>query len=45
VFVKSLELGTVRWLVIIVVLYTAGMMLMSAFSSKGESAPPPKARV
>jgi uncharacterized membrane protein YfcA len=33
VFVKSLELSTVRWLVIVVVLYTAGMMLMSAFSA------------
>ena len=44
VFVKSLELGTVRWLVIIVVLYTAGMMLMSAFSSQ-EDAVPQRARV
>jgi uncharacterized membrane protein YfcA len=33
VFVKSLELSTVRWLVIVVVLYTAGMMLLSAFSA------------
>jgi len=32
VFVKSLDLGTVRWLVIVVVLYTAAMMLLSAFS-------------
>jgi len=33
VFVKSLDLGTVRWLVIVVVLYTAAMMLLSAFSA------------
>ena len=49
VFVKSLDLGTVRWLVIVVVVYTAGMMLMSAFSKTAESAPaesaPAKARV
>ena len=39
VFVKSLELGTVRWLVIVVVLYTAAMMLISAFSSQEDPAP------
>lgn len=33
VFVKSLDLRTVRWLVIVVVLYTAAMMLLSAFSA------------
>jgi uncharacterized membrane protein YfcA len=38
VFVKSLELSTVRWLVIVVVLYTAGMMLMSAFSANEDRA-------
>jgi uncharacterized membrane protein YfcA len=36
--VKSLDLGTVRWLVIVVVLYTAVTMLWSALSeSKAES--------
>lgn len=45
VFVKSLDLRTVRWLVIVVVVYTAGMMLMAAFSSKGEDAVPARARV
>jgi uncharacterized membrane protein YfcA len=44
VFVKSLELGTVRWLVIVVVLYTAAMMLMSAYSSQ-EDTIPQRARV
>ncbi len=36
VFVKSLDLNTVRWLVIAVVLYTAATMLMSAFSKDQE---------
>ena len=36
VFVKSLDLNTVRWLVIVVVLYTAASMLMSAFSKDQE---------
>ena len=31
--VRSLSLGTVRWLVIVVVLYTAAMMLYSAFTA------------
>ena len=44
VFVKSLDLRTVRWLVIVVVLYTAAMMLISAFS-KQEDTTPAKARV
>ena len=44
VFVKSLDLGTVRWLVIIVVVYTAAMMLMSALSSKSEDVVPARAR-
>ena len=44
VFVKSLELGTVRWLVIVVVLYTAAMMLIGAFSAN-EDHIPAKARV
>jgi uncharacterized membrane protein YfcA len=39
VFVKSLDLRTVRWLVIVVVLYTAGMMLMAAFSANEDRAP------
>jgi uncharacterized membrane protein YfcA len=39
VFVKSLNLSTVRWLVIVVVVYTAAMMLMSAFSKHEDSAP------
>jgi|SRR5215204_1073822 len=34
--VKNLDLSTVRWLVIVVVLYTAIMMLVAAFSSKAE---------
>lgn len=38
VFVKSLDLRTVRWLVIAVVLYTAAMMLMSAFSTTEDRA-------
>jgi uncharacterized membrane protein YfcA len=32
--VKSLPLGTVRWLVVLVVLYTAAMLLRSAFTEK-----------
>jgi uncharacterized membrane protein YfcA len=44
VFVKSLDLTTVRWLVIVVVVYTAVMMLMSASSdTKTEAAVPAKA--
>lgn len=38
VFVKSLDLRTVRWLVIAVVLYTAAMMLLSAFSASEDRA-------
>jgi len=45
VFVKSLDLGTVRWLVIVVVLYTAITMLMSAFSKNHEEDVPVRARV
>lgn len=42
-WVKSMDLGTVRWLVIVVVLYTAVTMLMSASAeSKGEAIPPAK---
>jgi uncharacterized membrane protein YfcA len=37
--VKSLDLTTVRWLVIVVVLYTAITMLVSAFNEKTD--PPP----
>jgi uncharacterized membrane protein YfcA len=37
--VRSLDLGTVRWLVIVVVLYTAITMLMSAASERTASAP------
>jgi uncharacterized membrane protein YfcA len=44
--VKSLELSTVRWLVIVVVLYTAVTMLLSAMSDRGtEERTPAKARV
>jgi uncharacterized membrane protein YfcA len=39
VFVKSLDLRTVRWLVIGVVLYTAAMMLISAFSANEDLSP------
>ena len=39
VFVKSLDLRTVRWLVIGVVLYTAAMMLISAFSANEDRTP------
>ncbi|MBA2303117.1 MAG: sulfite exporter TauE/SafE family protein [Acidobacteria bacterium] len=45
VFVKSLDLGTVRWLVIVVVLYTAVTMLMSAFSKNDQEEVPVRARV
>ena len=46
VFVKSLDLNTVRWLVMVVVLYTAATMLMSAFSKDQEpEAAPTRARV
>jgi uncharacterized membrane protein YfcA len=41
VFVKSLDLATVRWLVIVVVVYVAGNMLMSAWSERGSEAPLP----
>jgi uncharacterized membrane protein YfcA len=42
--VKSLDLGTVRWLVIVVVLYTAITMLLSASSErKAEAGAPAKA--
>jgi uncharacterized membrane protein YfcA len=37
--VTSLELGTVRWLVVVVVVYTAGMMLRSARRERGTNAP------
>ncbi len=37
--VKSLDLTTVRWLVIVVVLYTAVTMLYSAFTAQDEPAP------
>ncbi|MEO5897995.1 MAG: sulfite exporter TauE/SafE family protein [Vicinamibacterales bacterium] len=40
VYVKSLDLRTVRWLVIVVVLYTAVTMLWAAFSDRGDSVPP-----
>ncbi len=36
VWVKSMDLNTVRWLVIVVVVYTAVTMLMSAFSNAEE---------
>jgi uncharacterized membrane protein YfcA len=39
--VKSLNLGTVRWLVIVVVLYTAITMLLSASSERASSATAP----
>jgi uncharacterized membrane protein YfcA len=41
VFVKSLDLRTVRWLVIVVVLYTAITMLASAWSERASSAAEP----
>ena len=37
VFVKSLELRTVRWLVIVVVLYTAATLLYAAFTRDTEA--------
>lgn len=40
VYVKSLDLRTVRWLVIVVVLYTAVTMLWAAFSDRGDTVPP-----
>jgi uncharacterized membrane protein YfcA len=40
VYVKSLDLRTVRWLVIVVVLYTAVTMLWAAFSDRGDPVPP-----
>ena len=39
VYVKSLDLRTVRWLVIVVVVYTAVTMLWSAFSDRGDTVP------
>jgi uncharacterized membrane protein YfcA len=39
VIVKSLSLGTVRWLVIVVVIYTAVTLLMSAMSERDELVP------
>jgi len=42
-FFETLDIRTVRWLVIVVVLYTAVTMLISAASEKPESATPPKA--
>jgi uncharacterized membrane protein YfcA len=40
--VKSLELSTVRWLVIVVVLYTAITMLISASREKASATEPPR---
>lgn len=41
-WVRQMDLGTVRWLVIVVVLYTAVTLLISAMSeSKGEAVAPP----
>jgi uncharacterized membrane protein YfcA len=34
--VKSLPLTTVRWLVVVVVLYSASMMLRSAWAERGQ---------
>jgi uncharacterized membrane protein YfcA len=42
--VKSLSLSTVRWLVIIVVLYTAVTMLISGFSRDAEAVETPRVR-
>jgi uncharacterized membrane protein YfcA len=40
--VRSMDLTTVRWLVIVVVVYTAIMMLVSAFrETKAEAIGPP----
>jgi uncharacterized membrane protein YfcA len=41
--VRSLNLTTLRWLVLVVVLYTAAMMLRSAFTEKSPTAPSPQA--
>ncbi|MGH9372567.1 MAG: permease, partial [Vicinamibacterales bacterium] len=41
--VQSLELGTVRWLVIVVVLYTAVTLLLSAAGRKAEAIAPANA--
>ena len=40
VYVRSLELRTVRWLVIVVVVYTAVAMLVSAMSDGAKEEPP-----
>lgn len=40
IFVKSLELETVRWLVTIVVLYAAATLLRAAITQKDDPAPP-----
>jgi uncharacterized membrane protein YfcA len=46
VFVKSLDLRTVRWLVIAVVIYTAATLIMSAMTDSGTEEPAPaKVRV
>ena len=46
VYVKSLDLRTVRWLVLAVVIYTAITLLISAFSGRADDADvPPRARV
>jgi uncharacterized membrane protein YfcA len=45
VWVKSLDLRTVRWLVIAVVIYTAVTMLVSAVSDRTEEPAPARARV
>ena len=42
--VKSLDLTTVRWLVIVVVLYTALTMLYAAFTDRGGAADEKPAR-
>jgi uncharacterized membrane protein YfcA len=42
--VKSMDIVTVRWLVVAVVLYTAGAMLYSAFRGDREPALPPVGR-
>jgi uncharacterized membrane protein YfcA len=39
--VKSLPLSAIRWLVVIVVLYTAGMMLRSAYIDRHKAPMPP----
>jgi uncharacterized membrane protein YfcA len=40
--VKQLDLSTVRWLVIVVVVYTATTMLLAARSERAEATAPPK---